>query len=163
MGGDAKGPILTAAVITWGASVSNSWKKKNTVGAVIGPTVAVFIMVMFLTLIASVNRRLGVTFAALIAVGSLAYNGQALFSMVSAVQSGSTAATGSGTPAPWVWPNLNPFNGIDIRSKVFGNPSTTPTAPGLPPGYGGTIGPTKAVPPGMSAGTSGGGSHGRGH
>jgi hypothetical protein len=115
MNEDAKGPILIAAAITMAATLSTQYSKKGVKGSWFGPSIAVFIMLIFLFLLAEINAKLAILFAWLIAAGSLAVNGQALFALLQSAQSGKHVAP-STTPQPWVWPSLNPFSGVNVTT-----------------------------------------------
>ena len=119
---DAKGPILIAAAITLAATISTQYSKKGAKGAWFGPGIAVFIMLIFLFLLAEINAKLAILFAWLIAAGSLATNGQALFALLQSAQSGNHVAP-STTPLPWQLPNLNPLTAI---GNAITGPITTP-------------------------------------
>ena len=122
MNEDAKGPILIAAAITMAATLSTQYSKKGVKGSWFGPSIAVFIMLIFLFLLAEINAKLAILFAWLIAAGSLAVNGQALFALLQSAQSGKHVAP-STTPQPWVLPNLNPISAIGdaIGNSPVGN------------------------------------------
>ena len=112
----AKGPILIAAAITLAATLSTQYSKKGIKGAWFGPGIAVFIMLIFLFLLAEINAKLAVVFAWLIAAGSLATNGQALFALLQSAQTGQHVAP-STTPLPWQLPNLNPLSAVGDAFK----------------------------------------------
>jgi len=115
----AKGPIFIAAAITLAATLSHQYSKTKNQGFWITPTIGVFIMLLFLFLIAQINPRLAILFAWLIAIGSLSVNGQALFGLLQSAQSGTRVPVAK-APLDWVLPNLNPFTAI---SDAVGNSS----------------------------------------
>jgi len=123
----AKGPILIAAAITLAATLSTQYSKKGIKGAWFGPGIAVFIMLIFLFLLAEINAKLAMVFAWLIAAGSLAINGQALFALLQSAQTGQHVAP-STTPLPWQLPNLNPFSGFNLTTGS--NPNNIDTSTG---------------------------------
>lgn len=134
MGTDAKGPILTAAVVTWGAAVANAWNKRKTQNAMSGyvtVTVGVFILLIFLFLFAEINPRLAIAFAWLIALGSLVVNGVPLFSALTKIQSGSKSIPLGTKPAPWQWPDILGYltNGWLAHPNPNQNPSGGHGAP----------------------------------
>ena len=108
----AKGPIFIAAAITLAATLSHQYSKTKNQGFWITPTIGVFIMLLFLFLIAQINPRLAILFAWLIAIGSLSVNGQALFGLLQSAQSGTRVPVAK-APLDWALLNLNPFtNGV---------------------------------------------------